>query len=293
MGTYAGHVIPGSFFIVTGLWWWINVLRIYSQMSKAQRNVPVSFKSTTWFPIPIKYLRSHPIEPAIRMVAGIVGIVIELTHTSHLINEKGQFINLNNYAHAAMYLIFIIWSMVEMFIFYNVIQLPNCSEHVFAAIALAIEGVLFLFHLGGRPKLDQQLHTFLYVTIFLSAIVLFLEGWMESSLLLLVLRVFLVLLQGTWFIQIAHCLYGTQPWEDIKPNQEFVAIGFSWHIIGLLIFVVVGFVVMSIKSRGCKCRKNASRPGFKESDFEMQNKEDDERRALIEGGVPSTIENFA
>lgn len=289
MGSYKGHVLPGSFFLAMALWGWFNVLKIYYRTSKARRNVPTSFKSTTWFPVPIKWLRDRPIEPIIRAFAAILGISLELFRNNSyiLIGKDGdlEHDHLNNYGHAAMYTIFAIWSLVEVLMFYNVIQLPNGSGFLFAAVALFVEGILFFFHLDGRPRLDVLVHTFLYVIIFMSAGVMILEGWAKDSFLLLVVRVFLFFLQGTWFIQIAHSLHGSQPWKNIKPNQEFVSILFSWHIIFIFFIMIIGFVVVSIKARGFDCRANVSRRRRLEEDtIEVQtiNGDEHETRVLMD-----------
>jgi len=229
----------------------------------------------------------------IRIAASIVGISVELHRTSQLLNKNGQFINLNNYAHSAMYSIFLIYSVVEILKFYNVIKLPNCSEHIFAATAFAIEGILFLFHLDGRPKLDQLLHTFLYTVVFATALVLVVESFKENSFLLLFVRTFLVLLQGTWFFQIAHCLYGKVKWENTKPNQEFVIVAFSWHVICILVFTVIGFVVISIKARGCKHCKETNFTNTSETDFVLGSRGDTDIEPLIMDAGEENGDHFA
>jgi len=293
MGSFEGHFLPGAFFFLQGLWWWANVLKLYCKSCQTQRSISVSFKTTTWFPISIKWFGGRPIEPIIRFCLGTIGIFVELIPENSfiLIGKDGEFEeeHLNNYGHASMYTIFAIWALVEVLMYYNVVQLPACSEFLFASLALFVEGILFFFHLDGRPKLDKLFHTFLYLIIFMSAVVMVLEGWMKDSFLLMVARVFLFLLQGTWFIQIAHSLHGSTPWKSIKPNQEFVAIVFSWHVILLLVLMVVGFVALSLKVNGCDCRKNRPRRHEDDNMIEIENISDCEqdRRVLIEEEDPA------
>ncbi|KXJ27546.1 Transmembrane protein 45B [Exaiptasia diaphana] len=221
MGSFRGHALPGSFYIVTSLWWLANVYRIHKLVPE-----------NSWV----------------------------------LVGNGDEFVekHLNNYAHAAMYAVFMIWSVVETLQFYKITQLPTCSEHVFGSIALFVEGMLFFFHLEGRPKLDQLLHSILYIIVFMSALVMLLEAWMKNSFLLQVIRSSLFLLQGNWFLQIAHSLHGSRPWKNTKTNREFVSIVFAWHIIGVLLLIMLGFVAISIKSRGCHCRPTRNSPSLEE-----------------------------
>ena len=250
MGSYLGHLIPGVFFMFIGVWWLINILWIYAKSLRNSKKEKAfeSFKSSTWFPVPVKRLCEIPIEPLLRMVLVVVGIGMELTRI------KWWWVN--NHAHVAMYSAFLVWFTAEVLQFYKVLELPSCSEHLFGSFALFVEGLLFYFHLEGRSKMDQHLHVLLYVVIFTSAVVLVLEAWMKNSFLLVVVRSYLWLLQGTWFIQIALAIFSTKPWKNTKYNQEFVVIAFVWHTIAILTFVTISFAIVSCKVRGCRFRRN-------------------------------------
>ena len=77
-------------------------------------------------------------------------------------------------------------------------------------MAFVVEGLLFAFHLKGTA-LDFELHLLLVLTIFATALVMFLETSHPHTLQLTALRAMLVLQQGTWFIQVAYILYTGQP----------------------------------------------------------------------------------
>lgn len=248
MGSYGGHILPGSFFLSFGIWHFLNILRINSFANQA------NYRSTTWFPIPFKRLREIPMEPMVKIIATLIGFFLELKAGNwRFTNQQGDFTSINNQAHCAMYTVFMIWSTVELLVFYKVLNLPSGSEHVFASIAFIVEGILFLFHVDGRPKLDQQLHSLLYMVILVTAVVLLLEAWAQTSLLLLLIRVFLIQLQGTWFIQIAHCLYGHHPWKNTSSNRGFVGIAFSWHVVAILIFMIASSTIVSLTCKAFNC----------------------------------------
>ena len=62
-------------------------------------------------------------------------------------------------------------------------------------------------------------------------------------------RTVLVLLLGTWFIQVAHVLYGADPWKDTAFNRAFVAIAFTWHILALLFTILCSLLLVSLFMR--------------------------------------------
>lgn len=97
MGTLEGHLLPGSMFIVFGIWWgFITSLR-YVQMryhhsrSRAQnllsydngqsKSNRFDYKSTTWMPcvcMPCSNrIRRAPIECWIQLIFGSIGVIGE------------------------------------------------------------------------------------------------------------------------------------------------------------------------------------------------------------------------
>lgn len=265
MGSYAGHVLPGSFFIGFGLWWWFNILakiakaqaKFLKHRSSALRSrtknfdFELDFESTLWLKVPVPRLRDFPVEPCLKVIATTVGIIAELTKGEwSLIDHEGHFSHLNNFAHATMFCIFLLAAVVEILRFYGILFLPPTTDHVLSSMAFFLVGEVFYYHIEGRNVLDQKLHILLCTVAFSITVIILLEAWQRRSFILFMVRTFLVVLLGTWFIQIAYVLYGSHPWRDIGSNRAFVVIVFSWHILGVLaIFlsslVVIGCVVFA------------------------------------------------
>lgn len=295
-----GHAVPGFLFLLISSWWSLNVLFIYAKFLR-NRSVssglnPARFKSTTWFPIPGRRLRKVPCEPLAKLILITVGIALELFPENALIlmKENGEFkeTSLNNYAHSAMYGFFLFSALLECLQHWNILALPKASEHLAFSFALFIEGLLFFFHLDGRPVLDKRLHTILYLVIFATSFVLVLEACMKDSFWLLMVRVYLLMLQGTWFFQIAHSLYGLNPWKDTPPNRDFVTIAFSWHSLVLLFLWLFVFVLVSIKVRGCHTPNTSTmRENIEIETIVGHEAGDAERSSLIEREDAEFIEN--
>ncbi|KAJ7387160.1 Transmembrane protein 45B [Desmophyllum pertusum] len=151
MGSYAGHVLPGSFFVVFGLWWWFHALaliakaqaRLLRQRFSARRTAQnaadfeLEFESTTWCKVPVAYIKRFPVEPCLKVIAASVGIIAELTKGEwSLINKSGHFSHLNNFSHATMFGIFLLGAVVEILRFYSILFLPAAIDHVFLIIGV-------------------------------------------------------------------------------------------------------------------------------------------------------------
>ena len=260
MGSYPGHVLPGSFFIVFGLWWWFNIVaiiaqaqarywrqRFFTRRTNSNIEIDTEFESATWCKVPVRCLKRFPVEPGLKVIAATVGIIAELTKGEwSLLNNTGHFSHLNNFSHATMFSIFLLSAVVEILRFYNILFLPAATDHILASLSFFLVGELFYFHIEGRSKLDQKLHTVLYTVAFSIAVVVLLEAWQRKTFVLFLTRTFLVLLLGTWFIQIAHVLYGSHPWKDTDSNRAIVVVIFSWHVLGLLAMSICSLVLVSV-----------------------------------------------
>lgn len=258
MGSFAGHILPGSFFIIFGLWWWFHIL---ATIAKAQAKFfkcrhkrginnfefATAFVSSTWQKVPVPCLRALPVEPGLKVVAAAVGIIGELSKANwSLLDKAGRFSSLNNFSHATMFAVFLLGAVMEILRFYSILFLPPATDHVLASLAFFVVGELFYFHIDGRSVLDQNLHIIIYTLAFLISVVVLLEAWQRTSFILFMARTVLVFLLGTWFIQVGYVLYGANPWKDTYSNRAFVAIAFSWHLTGVLLTFLCSLVLLSV-----------------------------------------------
>ncbi|EGW05892.1 putative G-protein coupled receptor 128 [Cricetulus griseus] len=90
--------------------------------------------------------------------------------------------------------------------------------------------------------LDVFVHQLLVFTTILAGLVTFIEFLTKNNVLLELLRSSLIILQGTWFWQVAFVLYppsGSPEWNlsDIE-NKMFLTMCFCWHYAS--IFVITG-----------------------------------------------------
>ncbi|XP_061169523.1 transmembrane protein 45B-like [Saccostrea echinata] len=248
MGSFAGHALPGSFFIIMSLWWIICIFNRYFKSLK--RNT--RFKSSVIFPFlccPGR-LKEWPLEAMLKLLMVSVGFSLEIyTGTS-----DGKFTALGNGQHATMFFFFGITAVIDLLLFYEV-PLPKDLDYVSNIIAIGIEGLLFKFHLHGRSHLDVLLHTLLIYTIALNTVGIILEMKYRNNVLCALSRCYGFLLQGTWFWQVGFILYNPNPnhipWKPDDHDDLMIATMFyAWHVAAdFLLILCIGGVIAFIHRR--------------------------------------------
>ncbi|BDA48314.1 Transmembrane protein 45B [Coccomyxa sp. Obi] len=260
-GTWPGHVLPGSFFLIWSSWWLFSTFRLQLQ---ATRQAP--FRSCAWFPFSWGVRgKQLPLEPILKVLLPFLGINAELWagHTSYrnLYAADGRFEtgNLQDWQHSAMYAAFLISGLVDLIGFRAPAgTLPPGTEHAFLGLAFAAEGLLFAFHLKGTP-LDWSLHFLLVILVFAASLVCFGEYRFPGSFVLTVLRGQLVLLQGIWFIQIAEILFKDKPaWApDYHASAMMVPVVFVTWTLSVLFATLAAYVALRLLFRQ---RTGSARP---------------------------------
>lgn len=246
MGSFFGHALPGSFFIIFAFWWMVQTYRRYFKSLKKQNREP--FRSSPTFPIHIRQ-RKVNIEAYTVVTCCFLGMLVELV-AAPIKNHK---LYNGNIQHGTMYFFFGLTALSAV-VLPKIKLFPSYHNIVYVLLSMAYlaEGLLFKFHLFGRTGIDVLLHTLLVYTIFASVIVTLMEIKYRNNVLLPLSRAFLTLLQGTWFWQAAFVLYPplSNPW-GAHDNQEKMDEGeehnkimlmtcvFTWHMAAILISMTV------------------------------------------------------
>uniref|UniRef100_A0AAY4DY28 Transmembrane protein 45B n=1 Tax=Denticeps clupeoides TaxID=299321 RepID=A0AAY4DY28_9TELE len=214
MGSFQGHALPGSFFLIVAQWW--------------------AVKYSLWYATRRKKSASAGRMLAEQFAAG--GPKLRLyDYTEH------HWEQLNNWQHATMYLFFALSGATTLTV-HTTEFAPLALDRLLLAIAFFAEGFLFLYHLYGRDMLDVHVHQLLLYAIFGGALISFMEVFHRGNILLELLRTTLCLLQGSWFWQIGFVLY---PPSEVKwdlqdhSNKMFITVCYCWHLACALVTVAV------------------------------------------------------
>ncbi|XP_077360746.1 transmembrane protein 45B [Festucalex cinctus] len=237
MANFGGHAIPGSFFLLFGLWLTVkHTLQHFwrKNQPKCRAVLPPFFK------------RMDYIEGGLQLFASFVGIMVEQfvvdgPHARLYDVQNNSWVKLMNWQHTTMYLFFGISGFA--LVVSTVSKLVPVGVDRFAlSLALFVEGFLFYYHVHSRPPLDAHIHSLLLVAVFSGSACTMMEVFMRDHIILEMLKACLFILQGSWFYQIGFVLYPPSgpKWDlTLHNNIMFVTMCFCWHL-AVALFVIAG-----------------------------------------------------
>lgn len=247
MGGFNGHALPGSFFLLFGIYWTIQITR---------RFVMCKFKGIPYYNTsiyPISYSRIKlPIDGIVKVVITSIGIFVEgLAATLPIRSGRpddmedfhGYYIT--DIQHISMYFFFLLSGIVDILVDSSLV--PVGLDYIMLSLAFSVEGMLFLFHLNKEDPLDYTLHTLLLYSILGCIISCILEHKYKRSILVAVFKAYFTCIQGTWFWQIGFILYRMEPWDKARhENTMLCTVIFTWHMAGamLLMGIVAGITYL-------------------------------------------------
>jgi len=228
MGSFGGHALPGSFFIIVGLHWTVQFYRkLFESMQKGGK----PFYATATFNCDCcccsdddysattqlsrrraarqprhRCCRSCSIvdwEGAAKIFFSTVGFFVEVINA---LMNTGRFNGFGGGQHATMFFFFGISGLVDNLVKLGSPVLPAGSQYFFGALAFIVEALLFKFHLHGKSSMEVVVHSLLIYVLYASIIVILLEAKFRRTPLLVFIRAFLLIVQGTWFWQVSRLL---------------------------------------------------------------------------------------
>ncbi|XP_074652575.1 transmembrane protein 45B-like [Tubulanus polymorphus] len=280
MGSFQGHVLPGSFFLVFALHWTIQIWIRYFK-SKYESS---TYRNSATYPLACLCgcFKRYQIEGVIKILVASIGIFGEVTN-SYM--QGGRFVvYIGNKQHSTMYAPFIVSGIVDILLHHKVRFVPKNSDYIALALAFTVEGLLFKFHLFGRNAIDIQIHTLLLYAIFCSALAILVQMRFPNNVLAGLTSAFFVLLQGTWFWQVAFILYNPrrsgERWSSEDHEHLMITtIMFGWHaLIILIVIFTIGAIVNVFYCRILGYRRETN---IEEIDLENMNDRREFKRALL------------
>lgn len=89
------------------------------------------------------------------MIVVIVGIMVELIKGEwSFVNKVGYFLYLNNFSYVIMFIIFLLFVVVEILCFYNILFLFVVIDYVLFLLLFFLVGEFFYFYIDGCLKFD-------------------------------------------------------------------------------------------------------------------------------------------
>uniref|UniRef100_A0A8C6ZE49 Transmembrane protein 45B n=1 Tax=Nothoprocta perdicaria TaxID=30464 RepID=A0A8C6ZE49_NOTPE len=267
MANFKGHALPGSFFLLFGLWWSVKYpLRHLSQRATSE---------------PLSSIKQQPpslcVTQSIACVhAGMLAeqFVPDGPHLYLYSGEKRDWVKLMNWQHTTMYLFYGLSGMVDV-LTYVFQAVPLGLDRLMLSLAVFVEGFLFYYHVLHRPMLDQHIHSLLLIAIFSGAFSTLLEVFLRDNIVLELFRAGITIIQGTWFWQIGVVLF--QPWggpmwdEKDHDNVMFLTMCFFWHWAGAVLLLTINYALVCWYGWGVRCRERMMLSALSSKDSQVLN----------------------
>lgn len=110
MGSFKGHALPGSLFLVVGVWHiWTAIVRYVTS--------PHTFRVRAWSPVPGFGGRLKHLELYLVTVGAFIDMCIELLYSTHLkFFVKGVLnpAHMNDFEHSGMLLMFFLFGLIAL-----------------------------------------------------------------------------------------------------------------------------------------------------------------------------------
>ena len=284
MGSFEGHVIPGIFFVIYGLWWLLNtyVLHFWNRngssssgkVNRAGLRREYEINRRSWLSLPC-CPRVH-LEPVVKVLLSIIGIIVELLFNvvpdpDHEGQTKiivkvyltihGDDPPVAKLQHATMYAFFMISGIVDLLSL--LVRIPKKTGQLFLSIAFLMEGLLFYFHVDERKMLDVRVHYILTLAIFGCAIASLARMYSGTNLFINLSLSFAIIYQGVWFIQAATIMYGRNKaswdWTNHHHSMLVALIG-AWHVMMVSVFMLASWSIVHLVLR-CRRGRKTSKKG--------------------------------
>jgi hypothetical protein len=294
MGSLGGHLVPGSIFIILGLWWIYAVWLRYFICRQRRR----PFYISTSFPIHCcgPRVAKLPIEAFFIIFGTSVGIIIELIGGfSHGIDPQTNRMTFsegaNNLQHFAMYGMFFIVGIIELLLHYN-FPLPKHLDMVAGGLAFSAEAVLFYFHIHSRDAVDVQLHIFLVMSICAAVVCgVFEIAQQEKQIYATLMRAYFTVLQGSWFYTTGFFLYSPfhEHYEESKdPDAHRTVMLIAYYFVLHMAVILFVVLILAIPAYLVSKRQHQTVDFTEYGQLKMVHNDDEEELEKLNGAT--TIE---
>lgn len=240
-GTWGGHVLPGTFFALWGVWWLLSAISRWRCTNSA--DAKATFQSRPFWPLSTRPL----LEPQLKTVLPLVGVLVELwlhpgdVRWRHALDATGEHWvahSIVNWQHATMYSAFALSGVVDWLSASGRVVLPEGVSWACLSGAFFIEAFLLVEHLRMQAGLMWDIHLLLIGAVLANALAVAASAQLQSFTSTLVCA-WCTIAQGGWFLWQARILYGANPWDrEDEDNAMMLPVVFVFHLLAVASLVL-------------------------------------------------------
>ncbi|KAM7053469.1 transmembrane epididymal protein 1-like [Molossus nigricans] len=234
MGNFIGHVYPGLFLLLYGLYQAIVVSKavIFSD-SLRNPSCPPRNKGRCAKLWEISY------GGLLKIVMGSILIAYEINCVKDgliLMNREfpPRFMHPKEWQHLTMFILLTLNGCVDVTSKNLLPQRCVILEKGTLVLSFYVLLMLLVSHVQGSAGVELEIHLLFILVVFLLMLVLAAELWAPNALLLSMIETFLFLMMGSWLMQAGFILYRPvtgYPWQDDDISDiMFITTFFCWHV---------------------------------------------------------------
>jgi hypothetical protein len=247
MGTFIGHIYPGLFLVLYGLYQATVIFGAVIFYDSLVSPSCLPKNKGRW-----ARLWKMSYGGLLKIVTGCLLIVYEVSCIKEglkLMNRElpPRFMYPKEWQHITMFSLFTLNGCVDV-MSRNVLP-QRCVVLEKAAMVLSVYELLLLLvsHAKDTSGVELHVHSLLILVVSLLTLVLTAQLWASRMFHLQLMEAFLFLMMGSWLMQAGFILYrpvSGYPWEDDDIGDlMFVTTFFCWHVIinALCLVGIYGF----------------------------------------------------
>ncbi|KAJ6637893.1 Transmembrane protein, partial [Pseudolycoriella hygida] len=227
---FPGHLLPGTAFILIGIWWLWNTLEIHNKNEQRRNTHDILCQE-------ILLDKSHHVHDSSAFGATYNGDMAGFWYCEGFykivyasFDLFGHFLVVlyggemtDERQHMTVYIFFIVNGIVDLSIHLKLIEIPDGTDYLTASIAWAAFGYLFLSHKHAKTPISIFYHQILgWLAIAVAAVTL-MQYKYEKNTLVAMIRGSCCILTGTWLYQIAFSFHNPFIAANQYRNRETIA----------------------------------------------------------------------